>query len=418
MPTVWKDILYPGRWHLRDGRTFECSQSDLSHYTRRMKDMIAAGLPIPLSWEHQASVKPGNPDEARAERTKLTLGHTSAVRDSAGILETRLEVPDAADAKKLPAVRFVSPFIEWDFVDGSGKKWDGPSITHIAVTPRPIQHTQRAFGEPAALSLTPGAKAAQTCNRATRNAKPVALSLSDYEGPMDDDEKKKPKDGDGDGIVNEDTPDEAPADDAGGLNGPEDKSAEIAEVVQLLAPHKIVLGEGISSIDDFFQRLKAALHTKGAHDGTGVEGDPNNPQTQAMATEVSMSLEKNWQTRAERAESKLIDLEHASLLRRIKSLRESGKIAKPLADKLENQAKSVSLSLDPSTGAVNVLPLLSKVEAYEELPKNAAFPLSRGDPTEQQPPERLLKDNRKAQEDAGDELARMAGASEPQKAAA
>lgn len=428
MASVWKDILYPGRWHLPDGRTFDCSASDLTHFTGRMRDMMQAGLSIPLSWEHQASVKPGNADEARAERTKLTLGHTKQARSDAGFLETELEVPDAADAKKLPAVRFVSPYIEWDFVDGTGKKWEGPSITHIAVTPRPIQHTQRPF----AMSHTGAGSRNLTqpiCmvdHAGARNSYPIALSLSDYKGPsmpddvMDDDETPNPKatkTGDDDTEGEGGTP--PPADDQAG---------DVAEVVDLLAQHKIILGDGVT-MENFFDRLKAALHTKAAHDGTG-EGGPNNPETQAQATEVAMSHGtpdfNAMKARAERAEAKLIKAEHASLLSRIKNLSQTGRIAKTLHDSLLKQANAVSLSLD-SDGAVAGSPIIYKVEAYEALPANSAFPVDTKNAQEVAPPTELTTpavglsaEQEKAQQDAGDDIARMAGApvKEPERQAA
>ena len=221
MATRWKDILYPGLWHLRDGRKFHCSPQDLQHFKKRMLEMIQAGLPVPLSWEHQPRLKPGNDssDEARADRAKYCLGDARDVRADSGFLETLVEVPDENDAKRLNSVRFVSPYIENDFVDSTGRKWDGPSITHIAVTPRPIQHTQRPFAMSQdgakVRNLTP---ASFVGNDAIRNQYPIALSLQEFEGPMDDDPKKTPKDGDGDGKVDEGKT--ADAADEGGESSP------------------------------------------------------------------------------------------------------------------------------------------------------------------------------------------------------
>lgn len=397
MASRWKDILYAGRWHCRDGRTFDCPPEKIPYFRQRMADMIAAGLPVPLSWEHQPQLKPGDDssDDARAARAKFALGHASDVRSDAGFLEARLEVPNPDDAKRLPAVRFVSPFIEWDFRDGTGKVWEGPSITHIAVTPRPIQHTQQPF----AMS--------QTADTA-----PIALSLADYEGPMDDDQdpkkKKKPDEPEETEIEGgAETDSEAKTSQAQGLS-----DEEVPELVDLLAQHKIILGDGVTSAN-FCDRLKAALHTKAAHDGTG-EGGPNNPDMQAQATEVGLSAEgQTWKTRAERAESKIVALEQKSLLGRIKQLGTTGRIGKKLCEALETEAGGVSLSLDPTSGNVASMPLLFKIEAYEKLQPNRtgfadAAALS-AEATEVEPPHRLTKDNRDAQEKAGDDIAAMAG---------
>lgn len=412
--SLWKDILYPGRWHCRDGRTFDCSPQEIPYFQQRMKDMVDAGLPIPLSWEHQPQLKPGDDssDEARANRAKFALGCARNARSSAGFLEAELDVPLEEDRKRLPAVRFVSPFIEWDFVDGKGRKWEGPSITHIAVTPRPIQHTQQPF----AMSHN-GAKA------------PIALSIADYEGPMDDekDKKKKPADDDttaaddatpGDEVTDTtdaDTPPDATVTDDDGAPGFTD--ADAAELVELLAAHKIILGEGVTA-SNFTDRLKASLHTKAAHDGTAA-GGPNDPNTQATATEVGeigLSADaKTWKQRAERAETKIVAMEHKAMLGRIKQLGATGRINKTLRESLERDAKSVSLSLDSATGNVNGAPLIYKIEAYEQLPVNKAF----ADPTalsheakEVEPPKHLTKkddDRKEEQEKAGDDIASMAG---------
>lgn len=146
MPRVKKDILYPGTYHLPDGRTVSYSRADVKHLKRRLKDMLAAGLHVPMAWGHQDEARPRTVDEILANRARFCLGHAADASETPeGILEVDLDVPDPADAKRLPSVRFVSPEISEDFVDSTGRLWPGPSITHIAATGRPVQHKQKPF---------------------------------------------------------------------------------------------------------------------------------------------------------------------------------------------------------------------------------------------------------------------------------
>ena len=157
-----KDALYAGQWHLPDGRVFRCTPADLRHYRRRAKDMLAAGLSIPVCWNHQ-DVAPVTAAERMALRERNTLGWVEDAHD-AGPLEFDIEAPVESDADRLKAVRFVSPEIQTDFRDGTGRLWPGKSITHVAVTGRPVQTGQRPF---ARLSHT-------------QNGQPIRLSLEGY----------------------------------------------------------------------------------------------------------------------------------------------------------------------------------------------------------------------------------------------
>lgn len=169
MATFVKDVLYPGTYHVPDGkggrRRIHYSRDDVGRLAERMKEMLEAGLQIPLAAEHQDKAKPLTVDERKAEWVKqLTLGWAADVELAPeGFLTTKVEVPVEEEAKRLPAARFVSPEIVNDFVDGTGRLWPGASITHLAVTPRPVQHKQQPF-------------------RAVRMSHVVRLSLDQYAG--------------------------------------------------------------------------------------------------------------------------------------------------------------------------------------------------------------------------------------------
>lgn len=151
METFVKDVLYPGVWHIPNGRggrkKVPFSRRDVRALQQRMQEMIAAGLSIPLAAEHQDQAKPLTAAERKADWVKrLTLGWAEDAEVAPeGYLTARVAVPLAEDAARLPAARFVSPEIVHDFVDGTGRLWPGPSITHLAVTARPVQYPQRPF---------------------------------------------------------------------------------------------------------------------------------------------------------------------------------------------------------------------------------------------------------------------------------
>src|ERR1043166_9661220 len=109
MPQVRKDILYPGRVRLRDGRIWECTPDDIPHFTARLKEMIGAGLHIPVAWEHQPAAKPMTEEEWEeflANKPKLTLGEAAdAFQHQQGFMEAMLDVASEEAAKQLPATR-------------------------------------------------------------------------------------------------------------------------------------------------------------------------------------------------------------------------------------------------------------------------------------------------------------------------
>lgn len=306
-----KDALYSGRWHHANG-TFVCTPDEIPHYAKRLKDMVAAGLSIPLSWEHQ-DVGPMTAAERTAAKAKQVLGWAEDATPEGGILDVALEVPDEDDAKRLPAVRFVSPKIVHDFKDGTGRVWPGPSITHLAVTARPVQTGQKAFqrAEGATLSHT------------------VCLSLGDYD--MADEKDKKP---DGDGKPGK-------GDKAGGADG------GMGRLVAALKKYGLNIPDGADDLD------KLALVVEANAPGATPGGPKPEEVTEGNAP-VVMSLEAK----------KLVESERKGLEGRIKALK--GRITVPVMDAYLARLKTVQLSLDDKAELVpNRLTI--EIEALEKL---------------------------------------------------
>ena len=76
---------------------------------------------------------------------------------------------------------------------------------------------------------------------------------------------------------------------------------------------------------------------------------------------------------AQRLEAALITREKKDLQSRIKALFTSGRITKPIQDKLLQDCGTVRMSLDDS-GTLASNSVLAKVEAYEDLREGAAWP--------------------------------------------
>jgi hypothetical protein len=139
MPKIWVDALFPGTWTLQNGEQFHCAPEDAHYYDGRMKEMLAAGATIPWCWEHQPTVGLSQEDRV-ALQAKHQGGHCHGCRLSPdGHLQILMGVDDA----DVPALRrngFVSPEIRHNVYDGrTGQRWAGPSIAHLAITPRPVQ---------------------------------------------------------------------------------------------------------------------------------------------------------------------------------------------------------------------------------------------------------------------------------------
>lgn len=143
---IRKDALRLGRYHLPDGRVFEVAQGDIPWYRARVNAMIDRGLSLPVVLEHQPDAMPLSRGDRLANQVRHTVGWVcGALPGGDEELELELEIPDENDAKTLKANRYVSCRIDHDLIDPLGRRWDGKSISHVAITARPVLIGQRAF---------------------------------------------------------------------------------------------------------------------------------------------------------------------------------------------------------------------------------------------------------------------------------
>lgn len=128
-----KDVLHAGRLsHPADGWTEDFTPDRLRKIADETRRLIANG--------HEPHVPAGHVRYADAETNR---GWVKSLDVEGDRLFAELELV-GADAIKEAARNKVSVFIEPQFQDGKGNKY-GEVITHIALTPMPVQTGQDAF---------------------------------------------------------------------------------------------------------------------------------------------------------------------------------------------------------------------------------------------------------------------------------
>lgn len=164
MAKIWKDILWTGKWTFPDKRVLEVRPADIRNAQTNGTAMLRSGLDLPWCWDHQPEGLPQSVQMSaaiyadpvkRAEAAKSTITRKTVgfeVREIPGrgpVLFAGFddEGLSAADLKSIKAAGKVSCRIDRNFTDsrGNGTKYPGLSISHIAVTPKPLEPAQGPF---------------------------------------------------------------------------------------------------------------------------------------------------------------------------------------------------------------------------------------------------------------------------------
>jgi hypothetical protein len=199
-----KDIGEPGRF-FTETAVIDVSTSDYDEFLSAWTDMNETGLDVPVHWGHPAVDDPtGWPykredtaERERRDRDRLQIGEVKEFfKDDKGNLSVRFDAPRDDDADKLEKIgRKLSPQFGPYTNPISGKKYE-KAITHIAVTPRPVNPNQsKEFLAATAMSLDAAlAKGAiQTVQLGDSPYEEVQTDdpySDDYNKPEADDEKK------------------------------------------------------------------------------------------------------------------------------------------------------------------------------------------------------------------------------------
>jgi hypothetical protein len=370
-----KDILRVGRFHPPGDDPVEFTHADLRAMARTGNAMLAAGWDVPICVEHRDDAKPTRRMGLAEKRSRGFLSRCVRFRhDADGVLRLIAADPDdAADAKLIRRLRFVSPEIHTDWKTGDGRVWKGPVVTHIALTPTPVNHRQEPFKR---LGLAAGVRLSMADYREGSNmAKSDDEVEAEAEKPTADPEtpEKDPE-----------APDPVRMGDGEGGGGDD---AELAGAFEAMGLH--IPAECLGDLDKLKMALLIAMKTKlnaggdeaPAEDDNGDEYDQEptgEPPADAAAAQqppamgaagsgagagIGMSLAA--------ASAKLIASGRKELGRRLDALLSSRRINNAIWGDLHAALKTARLSLSAG-GDVEPNAVATQIAAYERLPKGAA----------------------------------------------
>lgn len=146
MPLIRKQILAPRCYYTRTG-VLGLDTQRLRRFRDTGRAMLRAGLQIPVPEEHQDDAYPMSAAEVKAASVKHNAGWVVDFELAHnGTLYAILDIPDQTTFDRLcKQIKYCSPEIARR-IDGDGKDW-GECITHVALTPIPIWHSQEPFLE-------------------------------------------------------------------------------------------------------------------------------------------------------------------------------------------------------------------------------------------------------------------------------
>lgn len=388
MPSIWKDALYTGTVKVPTGdparpiRVETFGPKDLQNACRLGNEMVGSGWHVPSCWDHQdvgpeldsRKVQLSFRDKL-ADRARNTFGFIGGFRIKDDILEVKIDTESEEDFKQLQKVKFVSPQIYYDWIDSTGKKWPGVTISHVAATPRPIQNKQKPFNLANSVpsQMDPSSKP------------PLRLSYGDYdmadEKKKDDEEITEPGDDTDTDSSAADDMDSDPTDIiTDPVETPVDNDPQFLAALKGLAQHGIVLPQDTNA-KNFFERVNVAIIAIGGAkpaqepDGDEPPKDPNEPMTiggNQPTENRSQPLQMSFGKAEEKAYQRAVGLERRTILQRVNHLEKTGRITPKLAGALRNEATKLNLSFNDS-GDVVENPTLIKIAAYEALEKNSAW---------------------------------------------
>jgi len=132
----WKDVIQTGHYTKADHTlSLDVDLSRLQRWLDTGREMLAAGLRIPINCDHSPSARDvvGYVKDFKLEESRL-------------MALCQLIGPDAA---ALAARNQVSLGISPEFIDGTSRAW-GEAIVHLALTPNPVVPDQGEFVRAAA----------------------------------------------------------------------------------------------------------------------------------------------------------------------------------------------------------------------------------------------------------------------------
>jgi hypothetical protein len=458
--------------HRLTGETLpvEFTDDDCRKFFETGTAMLAHGWAPPLPLEHQVEADPLPFDEALARSVSHNTGRARRywIDPEDNSLWADLEfawLPDTPEDQIEKAlkerIQFVSPDLHPELTLGDGTVWKH-AIRHIALTPTPIDFRQKPFGTsinpttPVPMSMVgvvpvwrwaqaPVPVAMSMCNRIADDDEDHPVSLSLYPRPSQASkrftrpaslsqgasamakEEGEPEGKDEDPFTQEEleTPptEEPPPTPEPEANGA--CAAKIAKVSGALANMGIMV-DASRGPEDFLDHLCTAIDT---HLATKGNEEPEEPETEPMAPKkpdpaalarpepevVSMSMFKQQGREVADLKAQLASDRLSVKLREIDQLEKAGVKAERCKKWRETlTGKQLSLAtktvVDPA-----VTQVLAEMEAMKEafadkIQMSLAREENEPDWARWNPKKEDAEKTRQAQEDAGDELAALAGA--------
>lgn len=339
---VWKDILIPGKYTLPDGREMEYTPADTRNAFRQGRRMLRDGLAVPVIFEHDFAAVPVplsyagmNPDWP-SSFAKNAIGNIERYQLRGNVLWSLSDIPDPDAARQWARCRYASPRIDRDFRASNGKLYSGPVVSHLAVTPKPVQWDQA----PVMLS------------RGVRNV-PVFLSLSYRSGAMADPKK-----------TDDDT-------EGAGADGAMTKTIDLLGQLGFNIPESVTDTAGLNMALEVLVANQGEAAATDAGDDEDYDPDEGNTEaTSAAANNPVMMSEQ-----AKKGEAKVIAGHRGDLKRRAervtRRLMSAGLMDGPTANELVRKVTGANLSLT-TDGDVARNNVITELEAYESIAKKKA----------------------------------------------
>lgn len=273
MAQHWKEVIRPGiTWYPgKDGKYHRlvATREAVDHLHKQTKDMLAAGLSIPVPLEHQ-DVRPMTAAQIAAKTLENNAGWVRDAKIEGGALFHLVDITDPKIEEKIKngSITSTSPRIDPEFVDGNNRTWNN-CITHFALTLRPRLAVQKAFGKPIPTGFDKAPLLSLTSiKEAVMPRAGLAFNFQSEKGwfirdpiqfAMDDEIAKEDLDigGETGADTGEGSPAETPPEeDAMGGSG---KDADCKACLEMLEMRGIHLPPETDA-KNFIQHLKVALH--------------------------------------------------------------------------------------------------------------------------------------------------------------
>jgi hypothetical protein len=354
---VKKDVLWCGRWNYPDGRTLTVKPGDIQTAIANGNKMLADRLAVKWLWEHEKNAIPEPADvwaaklEAReaagqwaksvlADAVCFEMGHDHRGPTVVASIDADKLTP--AELRQLARAARVSCRLDRNFREVQyGKRYPGLCISHIAVTPLPVELDQGPF-------------------QMSRAGWPSDETFFMGEGRFMADVPKKSIDDDEEGIPNAEAV--APEDPTAGAGGNVFK--------RVMAAMNVAFGYNTSPSVKDWESLAIALEAIGANAPPGEMQLNANPDTQTQTPAggpmMMSQLEygKHWPAR--------VTNDREEIESTLRAMVRDGQIPRDAGQKILDDFQTFEMSYHRQTGKVIETGLVAAINtARKTFPKGS-----------------------------------------------